>query len=160
MARAQSSYILWVFSALIILAVIAGLLLHAHHPSKAPPQTGCVAQRFTVGSSGACVRDIQTMVNYMETAGLSECPFTDGKPLNINGTYDGTTKQQVQSVQTWINCYNKQEGSNTSIPTDGTIGSSTWPQLCSYAYRFPSQSNSSTSPYCAEAIAAGKNAGC
>ena len=37
-----------------------------------PTATGCRAQTFSQGTTGNCVKDIQTMTNYMETAGLTE----------------------------------------------------------------------------------------
>jgi hypothetical protein len=119
-----------------------------------------VARQFAPGSSGACVSDIQTMVNFMETDGLTECPFTGAKTLAITGMYDTTTQYQVKTVQTWNNCYNKQEGSSSVIAANGIVGTSTWSELCTYAYQYQKQVAESTSPYLKASVAAGKNAGC
>lgn len=161
MTHSKRLYILSLSLILSLILVIGASFILDHHPKKVAKRTGCIAQQLSSESSGMCVRDVQTMVDYIETAGLSECPFTNGKPLDIDGIYDRTTEQQVESVQAWMNCYNKQEGStNASIPTNGIVNSLLWSQLCTYAYRFPLQSSSNTSPYRQAAITAGKNADC
>lgn len=147
-------------SILGLILLIIGTLVISHNPSSSVSQSGCIAKRFSVGSSGQCVKDIQTMVNYVETAGLNECPFVDAKTLPVSGNYDQATARQVTSVQNWQRCYSSQEGSQTNILATGTVNTRTWHLLCSYAYLFPSKSNSHTSPYRQETIAAGKNAGC
>ena len=148
-------------SLMLVVAFLAvGIGTLKHRPSQALVASGCTARQFDVGSSGTCVNDIQTMINYMETSGLNECPFVGAQRLPINGTYDSATKVQVSTVQTWINCYSKQEGSQTSVSVTGKVDSATWHLFCSYAYQFPSQSNSSVSPFRQASIAAGKNAGC
>ncbi len=100
------------------------------------------------------------MVNFLETDALSECPFTNAQRVTENGTFDGETTQQVKSVQSWLNCYNKQEGATAPLTANGVVAPATWSQVCNYAYRFPKQSRSNTSPYAADSITAGKAAGC
>ena len=151
---------LWGLSMLVIILLIIGSLVISHSPSSSISHSGCVAKQFNVGSSGQCVQDIQTMVNYMETAGLNECPFASAKILSVSGNYDQATAQQITSVQNWERCYSKQEGSQSNILATGIVNTQTWHLLCSYAYLFPSKSKSYTSPYRQESIAAGKNAGC
>src|SRR5580692_9744945 len=81
---------------LVIIVVVVGIFV-LNRPKASPPTTtassatGCRAQTFTVGASGTCVKDIQTMTDYMETADLTECPFTGGQTLPITGTYDSAT---------------------------------------------------------------------
>jgi hypothetical protein len=96
----------------------------------------------------------------METDGLNQCPFTGSSILSINGSYDTNTQDQVKVVQTWLNCYNKQEGQPIVDTANGIVGTSTWSGLCTYAYQYPSQANQSSSQYLKASIAAGKNAGC
>jgi hypothetical protein len=122
--------------------------------------TGCVTRTLAQGSSGSCVKDVQTFVNFVETDDLSECPFTGGKTINESGMFDSSTARQVAIVQTWLNCYNRQEGEAAVVNSNGIVAPATWSQLCNYAYRFPSQSSSRVSPYAKASIAAGKNAGC
>jgi hypothetical protein len=62
----------------IVIIAVGALLFATHHSSnKVTPlaSSGCASEVFSVGSSGNCVQDIQTMVDYMETDDLTECPF-------------------------------------------------------------------------------------
>jgi hypothetical protein len=151
------------FLALAVIIVAAAGFLWARHDSKSDQpaaHTGCVAETLRMGSTGGCVQDAQTLINFMETEDLRECPFVDGTRLNANGHYDAATKQQVQAVQTWVNCYNHQEGSSQSIAVNGIVASPTWYELCSYGYAFASRSNSRVSPYRQAAVSAGRQANC
>lgn len=151
----------WLLIFVILAVAVAGILYSRRHATKpASTRSGCVTQTQTIGSSGSCVADVQNMINYIETSGLNECPFVNGKTLTVTGTYDTKTSQQVKVVQTWTNCYNKQEGSNQTVAVTGNVDVSTWTMLCSYGYKFAKQSQSSTSPYRTAAINAGKAAGC
>jgi hypothetical protein len=96
----------------------------------------------------------------METDGLTQCPFVGAKSLDINGVYNASTAIQVKTVQTWENCYNKQEGDPTRISADGSVENTTWYELCTYGYQYPKQSNQSTSSYFKVSLVAGKSAGC
>jgi hypothetical protein len=100
------------------------------------------------------------MVDYMQTGGLTECTFNGGNLLTIDGTFDAATKSQVQVVEKWENCYNKQEGSSVTIDTSGIVNTAAWSELCTYAYHYPLQSNSTVSSYRQKSLAAGKDAGC
>jgi hypothetical protein len=157
---------------LIIIIMIAGLLLFAvfiilflesHTKSaviQATAQNSCINHTYANGSSGECVSDIQTMVNFLETDNLNECTFTGAKTLNINGNFDATTESQVKVVQSWLSCYNKQEGAPNNTTVSGTVDSGTWSDICTYAYLYPKQAGQSSSPFYKQAIIAGKNAGC
>jgi len=149
---------------IIVIAVAITLLLLADrsHPTvnKSVARTGCVTQQFTIGDSGSCVGTIQTLVNFMETDGLTECPFPGGSRLTATNSYDAATQKQVQIVQGWENCYNKQEGSSLRIDANGIVATSTWSELCTYAYHYPMQAGARVSPYRQAAMTAGKNAGC
>jgi hypothetical protein len=148
---------------LVLVAIVGGIFLLNHDkttPTTSTALTGCRAQTLQVGDSGNCVKDIQTMTNYMETADLTECPFTGSQTLPISGTYDSATEAQVKTVQTWASCYYKQEGMNLSISDSGAVDNDTWTELCDFAYTSPKQSDASTSPYTQASLAAGKNAHC
>jgi hypothetical protein len=155
------------FVILVVLAIgVVYNIIHKKSASTSPKSslsskaTGCVSQQFNVGSSGHCVNDIQTMVNYIETAGLIQCPFPGAAQQPATGTYDATTQTQVKVVQSWFNCYNKEEGVTTMIDVDGMVGPSTWPELCMYGYKFPALAKQNPSPYFQQTLAAGKDAGC
>jgi hypothetical protein len=154
----------FILSSVGVVLIIAGILIITHkHSSNSKTvvyANGCVAEEFSEQSSGLCVKDIQTMVDFMETDSLNECVFIGAESVGISGIYNAPTKQQVQTVQTWANCYNKQEGEPGIINVNGAVGPATWSELCTYAYKYPYQTNSSTSPYFKESIIAGKNAGC
>ncbi len=151
-------------SVLVVIIICAvAIFIVNRTPSQATTTThysGCVAQQLEAGSSGACVSDVQTMVDFMESDGLTECKFTGSAELPINGTYNAATKTQVQVVEQWENCYNKQEGSTVTIGTSGNVTTATWSELCTYAYHYPAQTSSSLSSYRQASLAAGKNAGC
>jgi hypothetical protein len=156
-------YYVLVMATIIVAVIVGAFLLLGSHGSASKNQTvasGCASHQFTVGSSGSCVKDIQTLVNFIETDGLTMCPFTGSQALPINGSFSVSTQNQVAVVQTWANCYNRQEGTPTTISTDGVVDSSTWSDLCTYGYQYPKQSNSGISPFLKASITAGKNAGC
>ena len=147
----------------VIVAAIVSAYLYAHSQktiTTSTQLTGCRAETLTIGSSGNCVKDIQTMTDYMQTAGLTECPFDGGRILPVNGTYDATTATQVKVVQNWADCYYKQEGMNLSITTSGNVDNSTWLELCNFAYDSPKQSGAAVSSYTQASITAGKDAHC
>ena len=148
---------------IIILAVIAGAFYFINNNSSKKTiaaQNTCTSKEFAPASSGNCVSDIQTMVNFMQTNQLNQCPFSGGASLSINGNYDDSTTAQVKVVQSWLNCYNKQEGAPVINTVNGTVDAATWTGLCTYAYQYPSHNNQSPSPYLKQTLIAGKDAGC
>lgn len=149
-----------IVAVLVIVFGIYFLFLDHGSTNKATASNGCVAHQFGLGGSGNCVSDIQTLINFIETDGLTMCPFDGSGTLQINGNFDSPTQEQVKVFQAWVNCYNKQEGIPSTLATNGLVNSSTWSELCTYGYQYPKQSNSSTSPFLKQSIAAGKNAGC
>lgn len=150
----------YILVAVVILAAVLVFTRQAAAPTKPAGGDSCTAKQFAPGSSGNCVSDIQTMINFMETDGLTQCPFTGSSSLSVSGSYDASTQNQVKVVQSWLNCYNRQEGESGSVSVNGVVGSATWSGLCTYAFQYPSQANQSVSPYLKLSIAAGKNAGC
>lgn len=150
-------------AAVIIVVAIIALILVTMHRDAATTDTptanlsGCVSKTFGSDSSGHCVSDIQTLVNYMEHSGLTECPFTGGAQLSVSSVYDNATVLQVQSVQGWAGCYAKQEGFTSNIQQTGTVDKTTWSELCTYGFTNPSHNGTAGA---AGAIAAGKDAGC
>jgi hypothetical protein len=148
--------------------IIVGLAVVAYaalitRPKAAPvvtSSTGCVATDYSLGSSGTCVSDIQTMVDFIETDNLPGCSFAGGSLLPISGSYDADTASQVKAVQSWANCYAKEEGGSSNITENGIVNANTWSELCSYGYHLPSQATNSSSSYLKASLTAGKNAGC
>jgi hypothetical protein len=149
---------------ILILAIGVTIIILLTKRTSSPLQTtsgnSCKSQQLSIGSMGNCVSDLQTMVNFMETDGLNQCPFTGSAALVADGSYDESTEEQVKVVQTWFDCYATQEGLPPTIAVNGTATSATWSELCIYAYSYPSKSGTSPSSYLKSSIAAGKNAGC
>jgi hypothetical protein len=165
-ARKTGGYIELIIVVVIVFIVLGlGLIyLDRHYYSKTNTPSGtkdlssyCVGKTFASGASGNCVSDIQTLINYMENSGLTQCPFDGGAPLTVNGTFDSITTAQVKSVQGWASCYATQEGFTTNVIQNGTVDKTTWGELCTYGYTNPSHSGASGAT---SAIAAGKDAGC
>lgn len=152
------------FVAVLVIAA-AAILAFIHHKRTtgaakaqvADLSSYCVGRMFNIGSSGHCVSDIQTIVNYMEHSGLTQCPFADGAELTVDGTYDAETSAQVKSVQQWASCYAKQEGFSSNVPQTGAVEKTTWDELCTYGYTDPLHSSATKA---GTTIAAGKDAGC
>jgi hypothetical protein len=149
--------------AVVVVGVIILVFLSRNHGTAKPSSSvaalngKCVGQTFTIGSNGHCVSDIQTLTNYMEHSGLTECPFTGGALLTVSGAYDTATSSQVRSVQTWSSCYAKQEGFTSNVVATGSVDKATWGELCAYGYTDPLHTSASGA---SAAIAAGKDAGC
>ena len=163
--KPRKKILIWIIiSALVIILIITVMLVVFTKPKKVSPavtkSTACAGQNYVAGSTGPCVSDIQTMVNFIETDGLNECSFKGNQLLTINGNFDQPTVDQVKVVQNWLNCYNKQEGAPGYINPNGMVGSSTWSGLCTYAYYYPKQAGQSNSSYFKATLAAGKTAGC
>jgi len=155
-------HVVALIAAVIVVAVITLIVVNmrrnpATTNAPAVSLSGCVSKTFGSGSSGHCVGDIQTLVNYMENSGLTECPFTGGTQLALSSVYDNPTVLQVQSVQGWAGCYAKQEGFTSNVQQTGTVDKATWGELCTYGYINPSHNGAAGS---AKSIAAGKDAGC
>jgi hypothetical protein len=159
--KAKTAYITGAICLLIVaLLIVIAIVRHSSARTSPVASNICVSKQLSLGSTGACVSDAQTMVDFMESDGLTQCPFTGASVLNINGTYDSSTEKQVEVVQTWLNCYNKQEGEPTNVLANGILSTTTWQALCTYAYIYPSSSNQSSSSYLQQSIVAGQNAGC
>jgi len=151
-----------IVAALVIVGVGAFLLLDHKHTEKVKANNTilsnyCVGQTLSVGSSGHCVDDVQTLVNYMEHSGLTECTFDNGATIAVDGTFASSTATQVKSAQEWSECYAKQEGFTSNVKTTDNVDKSTWGLLCTYGYSDPLHT---TAAGAATAIAAGKDAGC
>ena len=152
--------IIMLIIAVLLLGLIAFTLLNRNHTAAkaATNLTGyCVGSSLTTNSSGHCVSDIQTMINYMEHSGLTQCPFEHSAVLAINGTYDSTMAAQVTSIQHWATCYASQEGFTSNIKETGVVDRATWGELCAYGYTDPIRSSTVGAT---ASIAAGKDAGC
>jgi hypothetical protein len=151
--------------AIVILIIVGAgaFLLFKHKPTDTVNTQNtslsnyCVGHTYATGSSGHCVSDIQTLVNYMEHSGLTECPFDGGAELAVTGTFDSTTAAQVKSIQGWSGCYAKQEGFTSNVTETSQVDKSTWGLLCTYGYTDPSHTAATGA---SGAIAAGKDAGC
>jgi hypothetical protein len=162
MRRTQQIAFPAVTALLLIAVIVFGFLKYTHHAAKsakirADLSGQCAGQSFASGSTGTCVTDIQTLVNYMEHSGLTECPFTGGALLDVNGTYDTATTTQIRSVQEWSNCYAKQEGFTSNVKITGTVDKATWGELCTYGYTDPLHTSATSAT---NTIATGKDAGC
>ncbi len=148
---------------LIVILLVAGYVTISHFRDNLTdnsPKDTCTTRQFSIGSTGNCVSDIQTMVNFIETDDLTQCSFTGAQQVPITGTYNNATATQVSVVQTWMNCYGSEEGSATRISINGIVNPAVWPDLCTYGYQFPKGVGQSTSPYLHSSLLAGKNAGC
>jgi hypothetical protein len=161
-SRGYTQVLIVVVAAIVI--VVGAFILFSHHRNTGNTggRTGdlssyCVGQTFNLGSSGRCVSDIQTLVNYMEHSGLTECQFAGGATLTVDGVYDGTTATQVRAVQGWANCYAKQEGFTSNVQLTSNVDKATWGELCTYGYTNPSRNGAKNA---SSAISAGKDAGC
>ncbi len=150
---------------IVVIVLAAGFLIL--HKSPANNMTtvhasanSCISKQFSLGASGNCVKDIQSMVYFLETDDLSECSFAGAKQSEVTGNFDAATKTQVEVAQTWLNCYAKQEDSSIRVDTAGIVNTSTWSELCTYAYQYPKQSGQSSSRYYKQTILAGEDAGC
>ena len=165
--RSRSGGYITVILTIVAVFIVLGLglvYLDRHYYSKTTTADSakdlssyCVGKTFASGSSGSCVRDVQTLINYMENSGLTQCPFEGGAPLTVSGSFDAATAAQVKSVQGWAACYATQEGFTTNVQQTGTVEKTTWGELCTYGYTNPSRSGAIGA---ATSIAAGKDAGC
>jgi hypothetical protein len=148
---------------LLIIVIAIGsyfLFFRAKSNTTSSVTNACTGSTYQIGSSGQCVADVQNMINFLETDSLNQCPFTGAARLNASGSFDAATEAQVKVVQTWLNCYNQQEGAGSSLAINGVVDQKVWPQLCTYAYTYPKQAKQSTSPYLNQSLSAGKSAGC
>ncbi len=83
----------------------------------------CINSTFRQGSSGACVSDIQYMLN-----GANYYYHFAGNPpimLKVDGKYGSSTALIVGAFQA---------AHKNILKVDGIVGSQTWPVLCSYGY--------------------------
>jgi hypothetical protein len=165
--RNSDGYVQILFIGIVVVVLIGLIALLVSHDrstsatnqtnSSASISSGCVSKQFSTGSTGHCVSDIQTLVNYTEHSGLTECPFSNGATLIVNGSYDSLTSTQVRSIQQWSDCYAEQEGFTSDVMQTGTVDKATWGELCTYGYTDPLH----TSAKGATTVeAAGKDAGC
>lgn len=147
---------------LAVIAATAVFLMHRSQPTAtASAATKCLSKQLTVGASGPCVQDVQTMIDYMETSSTyTQCPFPGGATVPTSGNFDDATAQQVSVVQNWLVCFDKEEGITPPTFTAGTMDSATWGELCTYAYTYPLKNSGSSSPYKDQTLASGKDAGC
>ena len=159
----QRTYRTWIYVGVAVVIVAAAssfFYLNRNHKvakSVAKLNGYCVGESLNSTSSGHCVSDAQTIINYMEHSGLTQCEFVGGAELTVSGTYDSATSTQVKSVQDWANCYARQEGFTSIVKETGDVDRPTWGELCTYGYTDPLHSSASGAT---GTIAAGKDAGC
>lgn len=92
--------------------------------------TNCTGQTLSQGSSGQCVKDLQSLVNGFVTTKLA-----------VDGSFGPNTATGVKSFQ-----------DTTKLSVDGVVGSNTWSKLCNTAAIY-----SSTAFTNAQKDACGKN---
>jgi len=129
----------------ILVAAAIAVALFAHASSAK-----CINSTFGQGSSGACVSDIQYMLNAFNNPtihGLS--PISPQLP--INGQYTAATAFTVGAYQKYYRSY---YGTNV----DGVVGPKTWAAFCNN-YAISGEISSSLLPIRQAAVAA-VNAGC
>ncbi len=160
-------YVATIAVLMIIAATITLLLRHNHTISQSAKQSAnlssyCVGQTFAAGGTGHCVQDIQVLASYMQSH-MNELPSckievsTTAYAIKITGTYDYSDKGVVSMLQSWAQCYAKQEGFTTNVKTSGNVDKPTWGELCAYGYTDPTRSHVTGA---SDSIAAGKDASC
>lgn len=149
---------------LLAVVIVASTILLSHR--KASPvgsavgRTKCLAKTLNTGDSGECVKDVQNMVDFMETDGLTQCPFPGAAQVTTTGHYDAPTAKQVAVIQGWVTCFDKEEGMTPPNFKSGAVTTPTWSALCTYAYTYPSKNNDTKSSFRSRALEAGRDAGC
>lgn len=94
--------------AIVVVATGGYLFYKGSHASGVP----CVRQTFSQGSSGQCVKDIQTLSNFKSIV---------SPKLTVDGSFGPKTRIGVTQVQL---------ASGYSI--DGIVGPKTWGALCAH----------------------------
>lgn len=160
-------YALTIVVLMVLVSTVTFLVHRIHAGSKASNNAAsissyCVGQTFSSGNSGHCVKDIQVLAGYMyaHLHELPSCKFTVPSvaySVKTTGSYDSTDEGVVSVMQSWAQCYAKQEGFTTNVKTTGKVDKQTWGELCTYAYTDPLHSHTVDAT---DSIAAGKDAGC
>ncbi len=112
----------------VVFALVGGLVWHGSRAAS----LHCVDQTFSEGSSGQCVKDIQSMLNYKiyYTASSSYIPM-DGAFSSITKSRVSTFQNDVKhgkhypqgaEIQNWQYLH--------AINVTGTVNPQTWAQLC------------------------------
>lgn len=96
---------------LIIVAVAGAFFAIGHKSSSA--NSGCTSTTLTSGSTGACVRDAQTLANW-RAYGIEGTKYTP-----VTGTFDTATESTVKLAQT-----------NSRLTVTGKVDKTTWSALC------------------------------
>ena len=78
--------------------------------------TTCRQSLWGIGSSGSCVKDIQSMLNIEG----NDIRWNNWSNLSADGQFGPLTKGQVQAFQAW-----------SGLQQDGIVGPNTWGELCS-----------------------------
>ncbi len=108
-----------VYAIVAIIALLSGVGIYLKVFSHAA-SAYCVGGVFASGSSGQCVKDIQTMVN------LS----TDVNPkITVNGKFNAATVNAVKQLQTQVNTL-KPQGLPYPLTVNGRVNAKTWTVLC------------------------------
>jgi peptidoglycan hydrolase-like protein with peptidoglycan-binding domain len=98
---------------------------------KSNAATACDKQTFVKGSSGKCVKNIQSMLNGLVAAHqlYGSAPYYVGyygSMLSTDGIYGSLTAGQVGYFQT-----------TKGLLDDSKVGPATWPKLCSATNDIP-----------------------
>jgi len=103
------------FLFVIVIALIVGIGGYVYTKHKSPAHAGslCKGQTFQVGSTGTCVKDLQTL----------SVAFT-GINIPINGAFNSSTKLNIIAFQ-------KKAFPSDKTRWDGAVRLNTWSKLCS-----------------------------
>lgn len=127
----------------VVLAIGGYLGLQAYQNSTSDAAS-CVSKTFKQGSSGSCVKYIQTLVNYKAKAGQG------GSKVTVDGAFGSKTVAAVKAFQ-----------KHWSLNVDGTVGKKTWAGLCSAQMGYTDSKGKNHGIWLSQAaLNAAKSAGC
>jgi peptidoglycan hydrolase-like protein with peptidoglycan-binding domain len=98
----------------IAILVVGGIVLTHKKSGLSSNPSACVNKTLSATSSGACVSDLQNLLNW-NLYGIDQPNY-----MKVDGQYSSTLTKAVSTAQ-----------SNDSLPSSGTMNLNTWKDICS-----------------------------
>lgn len=123
--------------ALLLLLSAGGYFALQYYNNTKADAASCVSRTFKRGSTGTCVKYIQTILNSLIATKAGNPPSSSFyqamsglTKLSVDGSFGTRTETAVKAYQRNVKVAKSASSTPVSLSADGIVGSLTWQGLC------------------------------